>query len=56
MMKKMWKKMLAVGLIGGAIMFQTPTCTQSTAELITAGASLVTAGGVLYLVDRVVRN
>ena len=55
MMKKMWKKLLAVGLISGAFMFQTPTCTP-TAEVITAGASLVTAGGVLYLVDRVVRN
>ena len=55
MMKKMWKKLLVVGLVGGSIMFQTPTCTQ-TAEVITAGASIVTAGGVLYLVDRVVRN
>lgn len=55
MKKKMWKKLVVIGVISGSIMFQTPACVQ-TAEVVTAAASMVTAGGVLYLVDRVVRN
>lgn len=55
MKKKLWKKLLAVGVLSGSIMFQTPACVQ-TAEVVTAASSLVTAGGVIYLVDRVIRN
>ncbi len=50
-----WKKMLAIGALSGAVLFQTPACTDA-AQIITAGASVVTAGGVMYLVDRVIRD
>ncbi len=50
-----WRKLLAVGLIGGSFLFQTPTCTER-AQVITAASTAVTAAGVLYLVDRVVND
>ena len=46
-----WKK-LALALLSGSVMFQIPACTQ-TAIGISTFASLVTAGGVAYLVFRV---
>jgi len=55
MKKKIWKKILAVGLIGGACLFQAPTCSEQAAT-ITAISSAVTAGGVLFIVDRVLND
>ncbi len=52
---KMWKKLLAVGLIGGSFLFQTPTCTD-TAQVVTATSSVLTMGGVLYIVDRLIND
>jgi hypothetical protein len=53
--KNVWKKLLTVGLIGGSFLFQAPTCTER-AQVITAGATVVTAAGVIYLVDRVIND
>lgn len=55
MKKSVWKKLLAVGLLGGLFLFQAPTCADRAAT-ITAVSSLVTAGGVLYLVGRVLND
>jgi hypothetical protein len=52
MKKHEWKK-LALALLSGSILFQTPGCTD-TALFITSVASAITAGGVIYLVRRVV--
>jgi len=56
-MKKLawWQKWLALGALGGAVLFQAPTCTEQ-ASFITAFSSVVTAGGVLYLVNRVLND
>ncbi len=50
-----WKKLLVMGLLGGSFLFQTPTCTDRMA-VITAFNSAITAGGVLYIVNRVVND
>jgi hypothetical protein len=50
-----WKKLLAIGALSGAVLFQTPTCTEQ-AILTTAFTSTITAGGVLYLVNRVISD
>jgi hypothetical protein len=50
-----WRKLLAVGLLSGSFLFQTPTCTERAA-VITALNSAITAGGVLYIVDRIVND
>ena len=55
MRRSLWKKLLAVGLLGGSCLFQTPTCTDQAAW-VTAVSSAVTAGGVIYLVDRVIND
>ena len=55
MKRSVWKKLLAVGVLGGSFLFQAPTCTDQAA-LVTAVSSAITAGGVLYLVDRVVND
>jgi hypothetical protein len=55
MKKRMWKRLLAVGLLGGACLLQLPTCTQQ-ALWATAVSSAVTAGGVLYIVSRVLND
>jgi hypothetical protein len=47
-----WKK-LALALLSGTILFQTPGCTE-TAAVVTAVSSALTAGGLLYLVNRVI--
>ena len=54
-MKRLWKKLLAMGVVGGALLFQAPTCADQAAAW-TAVTSTVTAGGVLYLVNRVVND
>ncbi len=52
-MRKMnWKK-LSLALLSGSILFQVPACTQ-TAIGISTLASLVTAGGVVYLIRKVI--
>ncbi|MFQ5805563.1 MAG: hypothetical protein ACE5I3_03825 [Phycisphaerae bacterium] len=55
MKRNTWKKLLAVGVLGGAFLFQTPTCTER-AVWVTAVSSAATAGGVLYLVGRIVND
>jgi hypothetical protein len=55
MKRKAWKKLLTVGLLGGAILLQTPACVEQAA-VVTAVTSTITAGGVLYLVSRVFNN
>lgn len=52
---KKWRKMLAIGLIGGSLLFQTPTCAER-AQVVTAVTSFVSMGGVLYIVDRVLND
>jgi hypothetical protein len=39
------------GLLTGAVLLQTTT---SCADVITAGSTLVTAGGVIYIVTRII--
>jgi hypothetical protein len=53
--RSVWKKVLAIGLLGGSVLFQAPTCTDQAAA-ITAISSAVSAAGVLYLVEQVVNN
>lgn len=50
-----WKKLFVAALLSGSFLFQTPTCTEQAA-FVTAASSAVTAGGVLYLVGRVVND
>jgi hypoxanthine-guanine phosphoribosyltransferase len=50
-----WKKLLLVGVLGGSFLFQAPTCTERAAW-VTAFSSAITAGGVLYLVERVIND
>lgn len=48
-----WKKtLLLVGVLSSSCVFQTTACTQTSAAIAATG-SVVTAGGVLYLVSRV---
>jgi len=51
MRSKIWKK-LALATFGGAMLLQVPGCTE-TAINVTALMSTITAGGVMYLVGRV---
>jgi hypothetical protein len=46
-----WKR-LALAVLSGAVLFQAPGCVE-TALGITTLASLATAGGVIYLVVKV---
>jgi len=55
MKKNVWKKLLVVGLLGGSFLFQAPTCTERAA-FVTAVSSAITAGGVLFIVDRVLND
>lgn len=51
-----WRKFLAIGLIGGSFLFQnTTTCTER-AQIITAASSVVSMGGILYVVSRVLND
>ncbi len=50
-MRKNWKK-LALAMLSGAVMFQAPACAEA-ALAVTTLSSVVTAGGVMYLVWRV---
>jgi hypothetical protein len=52
MRKLEWKK-LALALLSGTILFQAPGCVEM-ATVVTAISSALTAGGVLYLVRRVI--
>jgi hypothetical protein len=54
-MKNVWKKLFAIGLIGGSFLFQTTTCTER-AQVITAASAVVSTAGLLYLVDRVAND
>jgi hypothetical protein len=48
---KDWKRLAL--LLGSGLLMQTPGCTE-TAAGITALASAITAGGVIYLVIKVI--
>ncbi len=52
-MKVLSVAIIALALLSGTILFQTPGCTE-TAAVVTALSSALTAGGVLYLVRRVI--
>jgi hypothetical protein len=45
-------KKLALAVFSGAILFQAPGCVETAVGLSTV-ASLVTAGGVIYLIRKV---
>jgi hypothetical protein len=47
-----WKR-LVLTMLSGAVLFQAPGCEQAAIGLSTL-ASLVTAGGVIYLVTKVI--
>ena len=51
MRKRSWNKW-AVLLASGAFLLQTPACVE-TATILTSISSVISAGGVLYLVGRV---
>jgi hypothetical protein len=51
-----WKKVLAIGLIGGSFLFQNTAACTERAQVFTAVNSFVTMGGILYIVDRVMRD
>lgn len=53
MRKRTWITWAAI-LSSGAL-FQTNACTQ-TASVVTATASAVTAGSVIYIVTRIIEN
>jgi hypothetical protein len=55
MKKNLWKKLLAVGLIGGSFLFQGTTCAER-AQIVTAASAVVSTAGVLYIVDRVLNE
>ena len=54
MLNEQWKryKRMAILVLSGSVLYQVTGCTQ-TAVAIGAYASLVTAGGVLYLIRKV---
>lgn len=52
-MRKMQLKKLALGLLSGAFLCQITGCAE-TAIYVSSLASVVTAGGVMYLVRRVI--
>lgn len=47
-----WRR-LAFAVLSGAMLFQTPGCAEAALGITTL-ASVVTAGGVMYLVVRVI--
>lgn len=48
-------KKLMLQLMTGAITLQTAGCTQ-IATFITTGAAVVTAGGVIFIVSKIIRS
>ncbi len=51
-MSKLRIKRMALALLSGAILCQVPACAE-TALFVTSVSSVLTAGGVMYLVGRV---
>ncbi len=51
MRKRSWN-MWAVLMASGALLMQTPACVE-TAAIVSSVAQVITAGGVLYIVGRV---
>lgn len=49
-----WKRWAAV-VLSGSMLFQVPGCLE-TAAVITSFSSVLTAGGVLYLVGRIIND
>ena len=49
-----WKKW-AIAVMSGSMLFQVPGCVE-TAALLTSAASMATAGGVWYLVTRIMND
>lgn len=52
-MRKMDLRKLTLAILSGAMLFQVPGCAEA-AIYVTSLASVVTAGGVIYLVWRVI--
>ena len=50
-----WKKTLMIGLISGSVLLQAGACTDE-AIYTTAVASVVSAGGVWFIVDRILNE
>jgi hypothetical protein len=42
-------------MASGSVLFQAPSCAE-TAAVVTSAASVATAGGVLYLVTRIINE
>lgn len=55
MKRSNWKKWVALLTTGAAVLQATTSCNRLATGVITA-SSVVTAGGVLYIIDRIVRN
>ncbi|TWT44119.1 hypothetical protein RAS1_05260 [Phycisphaerae bacterium RAS1] len=53
-MNRTFRRAWLVALTGGAILFQLPSCVE-VAATVGASASVVTAGGVLFLIRQVLR-
>lgn len=54
-MRKLLRKKWGVLLLSGSVLLQTSGCLE-TAALITSTSSLATAGGVFYLIFRVLQD
>jgi hypothetical protein len=53
MIKRSWNKWAAL-LVGSGLLLQTPACTE-TATVISTVAQVISAGGVLYIVSRIMQ-
>lgn len=53
-MNRVWRRITLALLAGGAVLFQLPSCVE-VAAAVGASASVVTAGGVLFLIRQVLR-
>jgi|GEM_PF-6566335 len=51
MKKRKWM-MLVATLSSGALMFQNATCAQK----VTAASNAVTAGGVIFIINQIIKN
>lgn len=54
MLRRRWVAVMTA-LVGGATMLQTTACS-NTAEVVTAVATTVSAGGVLFIIRRIIET
>lgn len=52
MLRRSWNRWALLLASGGAILLQTPSCVES-ATIVGSVAQVITAGGVLYIVGRI---